>query len=595
MRQDYLTFGSPQIGEEEIAEVVDTLRSGWIGTGPKVAAFEEAFRNYVGAEHAIAVSSCTAALHLSVQIAGMGPGDEIITTPMTFCATANAIVHAGVTPIFADINRETMNLDPTAVEAAITPATKAIIPVHFAGRPCDMEALCAIAKRHNLLIIEDAAHAIESRTATAKIGAIGDLTCFSFYVTKNVVTAEGGMITTDRSDWVDRLKSCALHGMNRDAWKRYSDTGFKHYQVESPGFKYNMTDIQASLGIHQLRRVEDNLRRREEIWQRYDEAFADWPLQTPARPAQGQVHGRHLYTIMVDQADVGIERDAFQLRLHELNIGTGIHYVAVHLQPYYARTWGFRRGDFPEAEYVSDRTLSLPLGVGMSDGDVDDVIATVKHVLGESGVSSSGPISRAGTATPVPVAEAESEFITVVSGLPRSGTSMLMKMLAAGGLPPLTDGIREADEDNPGGYYELEQVKNLGTEEQWIEEAGGKAVKVISQLLETLPSNRRYKVVFALRDMHEILASQRAMLKRRGQAADEASDAEVATAFNAHLREVRKWLAVQSHIDAFYVDYAAILRDALAESRKIAAFLALPLDTHGMAGVVNEDLYRQRA
>ena len=595
MRQEYLTFGSPQIGEEEIAEVVDTLRSGWIGTGPKVAAFEEAFRNYVGAEHAIAVSSCTAALHLSVQIAGMGPGDEIITTPMTFCATANAIVHAGVTPIFADINRDTMNLDPAAVEAAITPATKAIIPVHFAGRPCEMDAIRDIAKRHGLMIIEDAAHAIESRTSTAKIGAIGDLTCFSFYVTKNVVTAEGGMITTNRSDWVDRLKTSALHGMNRDAWKRYSDEGFKHYQVESPGFKYNMTDIQASLGIHQLRKVEANLQRRVEIWERYDEAFAATPLGTPRRPKPEEVHARHLYTIMVDEDTTGLNRDAFQLRLHELNIGTGIHYVAVHLQPYYARTWGFRRGDFPEAEYVSDRTLSLPLGVGMSDGDVDDVIATVKHVLGESGVSSSGPISRAGTATPVPVAEAESEFITVVSGLPRSGTSMLMKMLAAGGLPPLTDGIREADEDNPGGYYELEQVKNLGTEEQWIEEAGGKAVKVISQLLETLPSNRRYKVVFALRDMHEILASQRAMLKRRGQAADEASDAEVATAFNAHLREVRKWLAVQSHIDAVYVDYAAILRDALAESRKIAAFLALPLDTHSMAGVVNEDLYRQRA
>ena len=595
MRQEYLTFGSPQIGEEEIAEVVDTLRSGWIGTGPKVAAFEEAFRNYVGAEHAIAVSSCTAALHLSVQIAGMGPGDEIITTPMTFCATANAILHAGVTPIFADINRDTMNLDPAAVEAAITPATKAIIPVHFAGRPCEMDAIRDIAKRHGLMIIEDAAHAIESRTSTAKIGAIGDLTCFSFYVTKNVVTAEGGMITTNRSDWVDRLKTSALHGMNRDAWKRYSDEGFKHYQVESPGFKYNMTDIQASLGIHQLRKVEANLQRRVEIWERYDEAFAATPLGTPRRPKPEEVHARHLYTIMVDEDTTGLNRDAFQLRLHELNIGTGIHYVAVHLQPYYARTWGFRRGDFPQAEYVSDRTLSLPLGVGMSDGDVDDVIATVKQVLGESGVSSSGSISGAGTATPVPVAEAESEFITVVSGLPRSGTSMLMKMLAAGGLPPLTDGIREADEDNPGGYYELEQVKNLGTEEQWIEEAGGKAVKVISQLLETLPSSRRYKVVFALRDMHEILASQRAMLKRRGQAADEASDAEVATAFNAHLREVRKWLAVQSHIDAVYVDYAAILRDALAESRKIAAFLALPLDTHSMAGVVNEDLYRQRA
>ncbi len=594
MRQDYLTFGSPQIGEEEIAEVVDTLRSGWIGTGPKVAAFEEAFRNYVGAEYAIAVSSCTAALHLSVQIAGMGPGDEIITTPMTFCATANAIVHAGVTPIFADINRETMNLDPAAVEAAITPATKAIIPVHFAGRPCDMEAICAIAKRHNLLIIEDAAHAIESRTATAKIGAIGDLTCFSFYVTKNVVTAEGGMITTDRSDWVDRLKSCALHGMNRDAWKRYSDAGFKHYQVESPGFKYNMTDIQASLGIHQLRRVEDNLRRREEIWQRYDEAFADWPLQTPVRPAQGQVHGRHLYTIMVDQADVGLERDAFQLRLHELNIGTGIHYVAVHLQPYYARTWGFRRGDFPEAEYVSDRTLSLPLGVNMSDADVVDVIETVRRVLSESRprvYASSVPAK--GTAPVAPMEEGHT-FITIVSGLPRSGTSMLMKMLDAGGLQPLTDGIREPDEDNPGGYYELEQVKQLATENHWIEAAQGRVVKVISQLLDTLPNDRRYKVVFALREMDEILASQRAMLKRRGQVPDVVSDTEIAAVFGRHLQEVREWLQVQSHIEVLFVDYGAMLRDPLAASNRVADFLALPLDFEKMAGVVDQGLYRQR-
>ncbi len=587
MRQDYLTFGSPQIGEEEIAEVVDTLRSGWIGTGPKVAAFEQAFKEYVGAEHAIAVSSCTAALHLSVQIAGMGPGDEIITTAMTFCATANAIVHAGATPIFVDVNRETMNLDPVAVEAAITPATKAIIPVHFAGRPCDMEAICDIARRHNLLIIEDAAHAIEARTPGAKIGAIGDLTCFSFYVTKNVVTAEGGMITTNRSDWVDRLKTSALHGMNRDAWTRYSDAGFKHYQVESPGFKYNMTDIQASLGIHQLARVDDNLRRRAEIWARYDTAFAGGALGIPAPASAGELHALHLYTVMVDKETVGIDRDSFQQRLHELNIGTGIHYVAVHLQPYYARTGELRRGDFPEAEYISDRTLSLPLGAGMSDRDVDDVIGTIEQVLRESRPKALGVSRRVG-------APDAGEYIAIVSGLPRSGTSMLMKMLDAGGLPPLTDGVRSADEDNPGGYYEFEQVKQLTTENQWLESAAGKAVKIISQLLADLPADKQYRIVFALRDMGEILASQRAMLQRRGQGADGVDDAEIAAVFGRHLNEVRAWLQTQQHMAVLYVDYAEILRDPLAESGKIEAFLGRSLDVQRMTAVVDDNLYRQR-
>ena len=381
MREDFLIFGSPEIGEEEIAEVVDTLRSGWIGTGPKVGTFEEAFAAYVGAKHAIAVSSCTAALHLSMIVSGVGPGDEVITTPMTFCATANAIVHTGAQPVFVDIDRRTMNIDPDQIEGAITPNTKAIIPVHFAGRPCKMEAICAIAERHGLMVIEDAAHAIESRTPQGKIGSIGDLTCFSFYVTKNVVTGEGGMITTNRADWVDRLKMCALHGMDRDAWKRYSDEGFKHYQVEFPGFKYNMTDIQASLGLHQLRKVDENLRRRVEIWQRYDEAMAAWSLQTPFAASTSEVHARHLYTVLIDEEQGGTDRDAFQRRLYELNIGTVIHYVAVHLQPYYARTWGYKRGDFPEAEYVSNRTLSLPLGVNMNDGDVEDVIEAVGRSL----------------------------------------------------------------------------------------------------------------------------------------------------------------------------------------------------------------------
>jgi len=583
MRRDYLTFGSPALGEEEIAEVVDTLRSGWIGTGPKVAAFETAFADYVGAEHAIAVSSCTAALHLSMLVFGIEPGDEIITTPMTFCATVNAIVHAGAIPVLVDIDPETLNIDPARIEAAITPKTKGIIPVHFGGRPCEMAAICQIAERHGLVIIEDAAHAIESWTPDAKIGTIGDLTCFSFYVTKNVVTAEGGMITTNRSDWVDRLKTIALHGMNRDAWKRYSDTGFKHYQVETAGFKYNMTDIQASLGIHQLRRVEENLRRREKIWARYDEAFSEWPIETPAPPGAGEVHARHLYTILVDEKRSGMGRDGFQQALHERNIGTGIHYVAVHLHPYYARTYGYRRGDFPQAEYISDRTLSLPLGVSMSDEDVEDVIEAVGQVLKASGSTTLSGASKS-----------DSEHITVVSGLPRSGTSMVMKMLEAGGVEPLTDGIRVADEDNPGGYYELEQVKHAEQESAWVDSAMGKAVKVISQLLETLPRDMKYKVLFLERSMQEILASQRAMLIRRGHRGDEVADEEMAMLFDRHLRELRAWLEIQDQMDVLYIDYTAVLEDPLGESRRISDFLAVPMDEQKMAGVVDENLYRQR-
>lgn len=385
MREKFLIFGRPAIEEDEIAEVVETLRSGWIGTGPKVGLFEKAFKEYVGAEYAVAVNSCTAALHLSMLVSGVGPGDEVITTPMTFCATANAIVHTGARPVFADIDRHTLNLDPEKVEAAITPRTKAILPVHFAGRPCEVGRLRDLARRCGLLLIEDAAHAIESCTSQGKVGAVGDLTCFSFYVTKNVVTAEGGMITTNRREWAELLKVYALHGMSHDAWKRYSDSGYKHYAVELAGFKYNMTDIQASLGIHQLRRVEQNLVRRAEIWERYDRAFRDLPLVTPAPPQPGTVHARHLYTILVDPEQVGMGRDEFSGHLHQQKIGTGVHYVAVHLQPYYQQRWHCRRGDFPEAEYVSDRTLSLPLGVAMDDQDVEDVIAAVRQVAGQGG------------------------------------------------------------------------------------------------------------------------------------------------------------------------------------------------------------------
>jgi dTDP-4-amino-4,6-dideoxygalactose transaminase len=381
MRDDFLVFGRPPIEEPEIAEVVATLRSGWIGTGPRVARFEEMFKRYIGCEHAVAVNSCTAALHLSMVVSGVKGGDEVITSPMTFCATANAVVHTGARPVFADVEADTGNLDPDRVEAAITPRTRAIVPVHYAGRPCRMDRLEALARRHGLLIIEDAAHAIESAYHGRKIGTIGDLTCFSFYVTKNLVTAEGGIVTTADPELAARIKMYALHGMSRDAWKRFSDEGYKHYQVMVPGFKYNMTDLQAALGIHQLGRLEANAVRRAAIWARYDEAFASLPVERPAPVESHTVHGRHLYTILVDPERTAKSRDRVLDELVRLRIGTGVHYTALHLHPYYRETLGHGPGDFPNAERIGDRTLSLPLSPGLSDRDVEDVISAVRQVV----------------------------------------------------------------------------------------------------------------------------------------------------------------------------------------------------------------------
>jgi dTDP-4-amino-4,6-dideoxygalactose transaminase len=378
-RREFLVFGRPAIEEPEIAEVVATLRSGWIGTGPRVARFEHMFAAFTGAPYAIAVSSCTAALHLSMLAGGIGRGDEVITTPMTFCATANAIVHTGATPVFVDVERETGNIDPGRIEAAITPRTKAILPVHYAGRPCRMDRIEPIARRHGCLLIEDAAHAIEASVDGRQIGTIGDLTCFSFYVTKNVITAEGGMVTTSNREFAEKIKTYALHGMSADAWARFSDQGYRHYYVTVPGFKYNMTDIQAALGIPQLERVRRNADRRTAIWQRYDEGLADLPLARPAPVETGSVHARHLYTILVNTDVIGTTRDEVMNRLIRLRIGTGVHYTALHLHPYYRETFGFRPGDFPNAEYIGERTLSLPLSPGLTDTDVEDVIRSVRE------------------------------------------------------------------------------------------------------------------------------------------------------------------------------------------------------------------------
>ncbi len=380
MRETPLVFGSPVIDDAEIAEVVATLRSGWIGTGPRVARFEELFREYIGAEHAIALSSCTAALHLSMVVSGVGPGDEVITTPMTFCATANAIIHTGARPVFVDVERATGNMDPDLVEAAITPRTKAILPVHYAGRPCRMDRLEHIARRYGLLLTEDAAHAIEASFHGRKIGTVGDLTCFSFYVTKNVVTGEGGMVTTHNPDFAEKIKMYGLHGMSKDAWKRFSDEGYRHYEVIFPGFKYNMTDLQAALGIHQLARISHGAKRRQQIWARYDEAFADLPVIRPAPIEERTVHALHLYTILIKTEEIGETRDWVLDQLLRLKIGTGVHYTPLHLHPYYRQALGHKSGDFPNTEYIGARTLSLPFSAKLTDQDVEDVVAAVREV-----------------------------------------------------------------------------------------------------------------------------------------------------------------------------------------------------------------------
>jgi len=380
-RKNYLIFGSPLIEEPEIQEVVDTLRSGWLGTGPKVGQFEDMFKEYVGSKFAIALNSCTAGLHLAMIVSGIRQGDEVITSPLTFCATANAIVHTGAKPIFVDVQKDTMNIDPGKIEEAITPRTRAIIPVHFAGRPCDMDAIMDIARRHDILVIEDAAHCIEGWYKGKKIGNIGDISCFSFYVTKNIVTGEGGMVTTNKEVWADKIKMYGLHGLSKDAWRRYSDAGFVHYQVIFPGFKSNMMDIQASLGIHQMKRVNHYLKRREEIWAQYDTAFADLPVICPIDPEKDTVHARHLYTLLLDIDRIGKSRNEVQQELHDLNIGTGVHFISLHLHDYYRKTYGFEPEDFPNAKYISERTLSLPFSAKLNDKDAMDVILAFRKIL----------------------------------------------------------------------------------------------------------------------------------------------------------------------------------------------------------------------
>lgn len=382
MRKDFLVLGSPLIEQAEIDEVVSSLKSGWLGTGPKVHRFEEMFKEYKGTKYAMALNSCTAALHLSMLAMGIKPDDEVIVPAMTFAATANAVIHAGGKPVFADCKRDTMNIDPDDIKRKITTKTMAIIPIHFAGRPCEMDAIMDIAGQYDLKVIEDCAHAIETEYHGEKAGTFGDLGCFSFYVTKNIVTGEGGMVITDNEDYADHIKILALHGMSKDAWRRFGDEGYKHYQVVYSGFKYNMMDVQAAIGIHQLPRIEKYWERRQEIWKRYNEAFKDLPVFLPAPVKPDTRHAFHLYTLLLDIDNLKITRDKFLDEMTRQNIGVGVHYIALHLHPYYQKTFGYKRSDFPNAEWISDRTVSLPLSAKLTDDDVGDVIEAVRTIVG---------------------------------------------------------------------------------------------------------------------------------------------------------------------------------------------------------------------
>jgi dTDP-4-amino-4,6-dideoxygalactose transaminase len=380
LRSEFLSYCLPSIGDDEVREVVDSLRSGWITTGPKVKRFEADFANYVGARHAIAVSSCTAALHLALASLDIGPGDEVIVPTLTFCATANVVVHVGARPVVVDV-REDFQIDPQAVERAITPRTRAIVPIHYGGQACDLEEILAIGERHGVPVIEDAAHAVGAAYRGRKIGTHSLMVAFSFYATKNMTTGEGGMLVTNDDGLAERIRLLSLHGMNRDAWKRYTEAGSWFYEVSEPGFKNNMTDIQAALGIHQLRRLDGFIERRQAIARSYRAAFADLPeLRLPVENAD-RSHIYHLYAVQILPGNSSLDRDSFIAGLKSQKIGTSVHFVPLHRHPYYRDTHGCRSGAYPVAERLYRGLVSLPLYPAMSDQDVEDVIGAVRETV----------------------------------------------------------------------------------------------------------------------------------------------------------------------------------------------------------------------
>lgn len=380
-RETFLPYALPLIEEEEINEVVDTLRSNWITKGPKTLEFEKKFAEFIGCKHAIATNSCTAALHTALVAKGIGKGDEVITTPMTFAASANVVVHTGAVPVFVDIDAKTYNLDVTKIEERITDRTKAIIPVHYAGQACDMDPVLKLADKYDLFILEDAAHAVYAKYKGKMIGNIGNAAAFSFYATKNLVTAEGGMLTTDDDNLAEKARVMSLHGMSRNAWNRYAKSGSWFYEVEEAGFKYNMTDIQASLGLHQLNKIEKIQQIREKYAQKYNDAFSKMDEIIVPFVEKENRHAWHLYVIQIKDERLTINRNKFIEELSQANIGTSVHFIPVHLHPYYQKTYGYQQGDYPVSEKVFERIISLPLYPKMTEQDVEDVIQAVRIIV----------------------------------------------------------------------------------------------------------------------------------------------------------------------------------------------------------------------
>lgn len=380
-RSEFLAYGVPLIEEDDIAEVVDSLRSGWITKGPKTMEFEKRFAEYVGAKYAVAVNSCTAGLHLALVAAGIGEGDEVITTPMTFASSANVIIHVGAKPVFVDIDPETMNIDVDKIREKITPRTKGIIPVHIAGHPVQLDELLAIAKEYNLFILEDAAHAVYTQYKGKMIGSIGNATAFSFYATKNLSTGEGGMVTTNDQALADKIRIMSAHGMSRNAWNRYTAAGSWYYEILYPGYKDNMTDIQAALGLTQLAKLERMQGLRRDIADRYNEEFGKMAeIEIPVELEYAR-HAWHLYIIKLNLEMLSIDRAQFIEELKEEQIGTSVHFIPVPMHPYYKETYGFKQGDFPKAEATFERIISLPLYPKMDAQDTEDVINAVKRIV----------------------------------------------------------------------------------------------------------------------------------------------------------------------------------------------------------------------
>jgi dTDP-4-amino-4,6-dideoxygalactose transaminase len=381
MRDTFLPFSRPSIGEEEIAELLDSIQSGWITTGPKVERFSAAVAEYVGAPYAAALSSATAGLHVALLAHGIGEGDEVITTPMTFAATLNLIVLVGATPVLADIDRRTLQVRVEEIERRITPRTRAIIPVHFVGQPADLDPILDLARRHDLVVIEDAAHAIGTEYKGRRIGAFPTTTVFSFHPNKNITTGEGGMLVTHDEAVFERASLLKFHGMDRNAWKRFAKAGSPRYDIALPGFKYNMMDIQAAIGLHQLPRLDGFIAARERLAEAYQEAFRNIDgLILPERVPYPARHAWHLYTPLVNVDALTITRDQFMHELKQRNIGSGLHYTAAHEFSYYRDTFGWQPDDFPDAHFVSERIVSLPLFPALTSADQGDAITAVRDV-----------------------------------------------------------------------------------------------------------------------------------------------------------------------------------------------------------------------